>query len=160
MLACCIVLFPLVILSSRFTTNSNRKESFDRQKANVFSALEGQVSFSKHLFATFSLASFLMRPSIRGFACLASVKCSISDISHLSFTLIFISRMLPELAWTTFLMKLVRYCLYMWLPLYLFQNVRNPFLCSYIFVFSEFSIHRHLTLYGPLMPHTTSPKSL
>jgi len=33
-------------------------------------------------------------------------------------------KMLPELAWTTFLMKLVRYCLYMWLPFYLFQNLK------------------------------------
>jgi len=32
-------------------------------------------------------------------------------------------RMVPELCWTMFGMKLVRYCLYMWLPMYLNQNL-------------------------------------
>lgn len=32
-------------------------------------------------------------------------------------------KMVPELAWTMFGMKLVRYCLYMWLPMYLNQNL-------------------------------------
>lgn len=35
-------------------------------------------------------------------------------------------RMVPELAWTMFGMKLVRYCLYMWLPMYLNQNLNYP----------------------------------
>ncbi|XP_065066800.1 uncharacterized protein LOC135692557 [Rhopilema esculentum] len=42
---------------------------------------------------------------------------------QLTFFQLWKVKMLPELAWTTFLMKLVRYCLYMWLPFYLFQNL-------------------------------------
>lgn len=47
----------------------------------------------------------------------------LSDNKNLSFLQLWKIPMLPELAWTTFLMKLVRYCLYMWLPLYLYQNL-------------------------------------
>eukprot|EP00794_Sanderia_malayensis_P006013 gene6013-6711_t len=43
--------------------------------------------------------------------------------TNLTFFQLWKIPMLPELAWTTLLMKLVRYCLYMWLPLYLYQNL-------------------------------------
>ena len=48
-------------------------------------------------------------------------------VKGLNNSLIFNSRMVPELCWTMFGMKLVRYCLYMWLPMYLNQSV------SYLF---------------------------
>lgn len=32
-------------------------------------------------------------------------------------------RMVPELSWTNFSIKLVRYCMYMWLPMYLYQEL-------------------------------------
>ena len=49
--------------------------------------------------------------------------------------------MLPELAWTTFLMKLVRYCLYMWLPFYLFQNVSISMTALMFFFFLQQFCH-------------------
>lgn len=45
-----------------------------------------------------------------------------------------LSRMVPELAWTMFGMKLVRYCLYMWLPMYLNQNVSLPLVCVWFYM--------------------------
>ncbi|EDO48752.1 predicted protein, partial [Nematostella vectensis] len=39
----------------------------------------------------------------------------------LSYIQLWRLRMVPELSWTNFSIKLVRYCMYMWLPMYLFQ---------------------------------------
>ncbi|XP_048586602.1 putative glycerol-3-phosphate transporter 5 isoform X2 [Nematostella vectensis] len=39
----------------------------------------------------------------------------------LSYIQLWRLRMVPELSWTNFAIKLVRYCMYMWLPMYLFQ---------------------------------------
>lgn len=43
---------------------------------------------------------------------------------NLSFFEAWRLKMVPELCWTMFGMKLVRYCLYMWLPMYLNQNLK------------------------------------
>ena len=45
--------------------------------------------------------------------------------------------MVPELCWSMFGMKLVRYCLYMWLPMYLNQNVR---IASFFILFGKIKI--------------------
>ena len=52
----------------------------------------------------------------------------ILDIQTLAFLMIvgcfcFTIRMVPELCWASCCVKLVRYCMYMWLPMYLYQAV-------------------------------------
>ena len=52
----------------------------------------------------------------------------ILDIQTLTFLMFFgcfcfTIRMVPELCWASCCVKLVRYCMYMWLPMYLYQAV-------------------------------------
>lgn len=41
--------------------------------------------------------------------------------AQLSYSQLWSLRMIPELSWATCCVKLVRYCMYMWLPMYLYQ---------------------------------------
>lgn len=41
--------------------------------------------------------------------------------AQLSYAQLWSLRMIPELSWATCCVKLVRYCMYMWLPMYLYQ---------------------------------------
>lgn len=44
---------------------------------------------------------------------------------YVALSVLFVLRMVPELCWASCCVKLVRYCMYMWLPMYLYQAVRR-----------------------------------
>lgn len=66
------------------------------------------------------------------------------NLALISIIIFITFRMVPELCWASCCVKLVRYCMYMWLPMYLYQAVSKSLLqqkavwCSWTFYMSVF----------------------
>lgn len=71
----------------------------------------------------------------------------------LQFTMFnfFLVRMVPELCWASCCVKLVRYCMYMWLPMYLYQAVSTSYANNYFKLWCVVSWTCYIVVVGKYM---------